>query len=60
MAEELVSAALYGTVSASFTIEQGGLPQITKHSSGELKTEEWNGDSPWKRLDEVRKRCKMP
>jgi hypothetical protein len=46
------SAALFATVSASYTIEQLGLPRITRPSSDVLN-EEWNGDSPWRRLQEL-------
>ena len=42
---------LYATVSASFIIEQEGLPVVTY-----TPTEEWNGDQPLKRLDALRKR----
>ena len=49
------SAALYGTVSASYTVEQLGLPKITRASS-EVRSEEWNGDSPWGRLQELKAR----
>lgn len=53
-ADELLqrSAALFATVSASYTIEQLGLPRITRPSSDVLN-EEWNGDSPWRRLQEL-------
>jgi hypothetical protein len=50
------SAALFATVSASYTIEQHGLPRITRPSSNVLG-EEWNGDSPWRRLEEFKARC---
>jgi hypothetical protein len=42
---------LYATVSASFIIEQEGLPAVTY-----TPTEEWNGDQPFRRLDALRKR----
>lgn len=53
-------AALYGTVSASFTIEQAGLPQLTetKIESGNT-VEQWNGDSPHRRLRELQERMRM-
>lgn len=41
-------AALYGSVSASFTVEQGGLPTVNGES--------WNGDQPRRRLAELRSR----
>lgn len=44
-------AALYATVSASFIIEQEGLPVVTY-----TPTEEWNGDQPLRRLDALRQR----
>jgi hypothetical protein len=49
------SAAFFATISASYTIEQHGLPRITRPSSDVLG-EEWNGDSPWKRLQELKAR----
>ncbi|KAI9466751.1 Ribokinase-like protein [Lactarius psammicola] len=52
---DVFEAALYGTVSASYTIEQLGLPQITR-PSGDVRKEEWNGDSPWGRLQELKVR----
>jgi len=48
-------AALFATISASYTIEQHGLPRITRPSSDSL-SEEWNGDSPWRRLQELKAR----
>lgn len=55
--DELIqrSAAFFATISASYTIEQHGLPRITRTSSDVLG-EEWNGDSPWKRLQELKAR----
>ena len=44
-------ATLYATVSASFIIEQEGLPAVTY-----TPTEEWNGDQPFRRLEALRKR----
>jgi len=52
---DVVEAARYGTISASYTVEQLGLPQITRASS-DVKSEEWNGDSPWGRLQELKAR----
>jgi hypothetical protein len=49
------SAAFFATISASYTIEQHGLPRITRPSSDVL-SEEWNGDSPWRRLQELKAR----
>ncbi|OAX40659.1 Ribokinase-like protein [Rhizopogon vinicolor AM-OR11-026] len=46
-------ATLYASVSASFTVEQLGLPHLTLSSSGE---EEWNYDSPRRRLEVLRQR----
>jgi len=42
---------LYATVSASFIIEQEGLPAVTY-----TPTEAWNGNQPFRRLDALRKR----
>jgi len=48
---DMHQAALYATVSASFIIEQEGLPAVTYEP-----IEEWNGDQPFRRLDALRKR----
>lgn len=48
-------AAFHATVSSSYTVEQFGLPQITRPSS-DVRSEEWNGDSPWARLQELKAR----
>jgi hypothetical protein len=45
------AATLYASISASFVIEQEGLPVM----SGEL-AETWNGDDPFRRLDILRER----
>ncbi|KAH8999376.1 Ribokinase-like protein [Lactarius akahatsu] len=52
---DVFEAALYGTVSASYTVEQLGLPKITR-TSEDVRNEEWNGDSPWGRLHELKAR----
>ncbi|OJA15306.1 hypothetical protein AZE42_00950 [Rhizopogon vesiculosus] len=48
-----VLATLYASVSASFTVEQLGLPHLTLNSGRE---EEWNYDSPRRRLEVLRQR----
>jgi len=48
---DMYQATLYATVSASFIIEQEGLPAVTY-----TPTEEWNGDQPFRRLEALRKR----
>ncbi|KAF5370016.1 hypothetical protein D9758_001261 [Tetrapyrgos nigripes] len=45
---DIYEAIFYATVSASFTIEQPGLPILTNDG--------WNGDSPFSRLDALKKR----
>jgi len=50
--QDVYEAVLYGSVSASFTIEQEGLPLI-EPDGGSWK---WNGDSPQRRLSELRNR----
>ncbi|KAK7060309.1 hypothetical protein VNI00_001074 [Paramarasmius palmivorus] len=45
---DVYEASLYASVSASFTIEQGGLPVITGQ-------DEWNSDSPSRRLNALRR-----
>jgi hypothetical protein len=52
MQDLLILASLYATVSASFTVEQGGLPALTS-SPG---VEEWNGRLPGQRLEELKVR----
>ncbi|KAI0303136.1 Ribokinase-like protein [Russula brevipes] len=56
---DVFAAAFHATVSASYTVEQYGLPQITR-SSSDVRAEEWNGDSPWGRLQELTARCAAP
>jgi len=52
---DVFEAAFHATVSSSYTIEQFGLPQITRLSD-DVRNEEWNGDSPWARLRELKAR----
>jgi len=54
---DVYQATLYGTVSASFTIEQEGLPRLARtiDNSG-YAVEEWNTDSPQRRLEELQNR----
>ena len=47
------TAVLYASVSASFIIEQEGLPHL-ELDAGSWK---WNGDSPQRRLSELRQRA---
>ncbi|TBU48442.1 Ribokinase-like protein [Dichomitus squalens] len=50
-------ATLYATVSASFTIEQEGLPRLGRNSHGTgQEMELWNGDSPHRRLQALQDR----
>jgi len=51
---DMFQAAFYASVSASFTIEQQGLPSLSVNS--ESGVEEWNGDSPRRRLEALRQR----
>jgi len=53
---DVYEAALYGSVSAAFTIEQEGLPNLLLTTVGGDLAEEWNGDSPRRRLEELRTR----
>ncbi|KAI0721829.1 Ribokinase-like protein [Cerioporus squamosus] len=50
-------ATLFATVSASYTIEQEGLPRLSQVSNenGDV-SEVWNGDSPHRRLQVLRDR----
>ncbi|EGX94653.1 MAK32-like protein [Cordyceps militaris CM01] len=51
--EDVETAAIWGTVAASFAIEQVGPPTLGKDESGE---ETWNGVNPLARLREFQKR----
>jgi hypothetical protein len=48
------SAALYATVSASFMVEQAGLPRLEKVEEGVIQKELWNGVDPKARLEVLR------
>jgi len=52
---DVVEAALFGAVSASFAIEQEGLPSMTPNPESQ-DWPSWNGDFPRRRLAELRKR----
>jgi hypothetical protein len=47
-----VIASLYGSVSASFILEQQGLPALTVMDSVEM----WNGETPAERLSKLKER----
>ncbi|KAJ3856946.1 Ribokinase-like protein [Lentinula lateritia] len=53
---DVYEAVFYATVSASFVIEQSGLPEIT--SSGDRALTQWNNDSPWRRLEALKSRVR--
>ncbi len=46
-------AVLYATVSASFVIEQEGLPVLTHATDDEGSTECWNNETPQSRLEKL-------
>jgi sugar/nucleoside kinase (ribokinase family) len=50
---DLIQAALFGSVGASYAIEQDGLPRLTMEN-GE---ERWNGSSSMDRVNELAARC---
>jgi sugar/nucleoside kinase (ribokinase family) len=50
-------AALFATVSASFAIEQGGLPSLTPNPQ-DPDAPNCNGDSPMRRLEKLRERLR--
>lgn len=52
---DVYEATLYGTISASFAIEQEGLPLMTSNPQNS-NWPMWNGDSPRKRLADLRTR----
>lgn len=47
-------ASYYASVSASFIIEQNGLPKVSR---GGHEADLWNGDSPMRRLQELKTRA---
>ncbi|KAI5120918.1 hypothetical protein M0805_002898 [Coniferiporia weirii] len=55
---DVFEAVFYASVSASFTIEQLGLPKMTKNPTD--GAEEWNGDDPYRRLKELQARHSRP
>ncbi|QDS70632.1 hypothetical protein FKW77_000747 [Venturia effusa] len=50
--KDVVEAAVWGSVAASFAIEQVGMPILTQESNGER----WNGDRVQDRVDEFLQR----
>ncbi|KZP24669.1 Ribokinase-like protein [Athelia psychrophila] len=52
----VLDAVFYATVSAGFIIEQEGLPHLSTAPSARAAVETWNGDSPQRRLEELRRR----
>ncbi|GAA5874591.1 hypothetical protein JCM16303_002914 [Sporobolomyces ruberrimus] len=52
--DDLRSAVEHAAVSASFIIEQFGLPSVANSKEGDREL--WNGSSPIERLDELRSR----
>ncbi|EMD41032.1 hypothetical protein CERSUDRAFT_111603 [Gelatoporia subvermispora B] len=58
--EDIFEATLYATVSASFVVEQFGLPTLTRTiDEPGTEHEQWNEDSPRRRLKELQKRLGM-
>ncbi|KAL4081913.1 Ribokinase-like protein [Scleroderma yunnanense] len=51
---DIYEATLYAAVSASFVIEQGGLPTLRMTPEG---VEVWNNDVPMRRVGALRQRC---
>ncbi|EIN10681.1 Ribokinase-like protein [Punctularia strigosozonata HHB-11173 SS5] len=58
LTDDIYEAALYATVSASFVVEQEGLPRLTTEGTYDegLLPESWNGDSPMARLSLLKSR----
>ena len=54
---DVIEAARWGSVAASFTIEQVGMPQLTPSAGG--TTELWNGVSVQERLQDFKQRCEV-
>jgi len=53
---DVYEAVFYGAVSASFAIEQMGLPLRTGYMYRTGQGEMWNNDSPRRRLEELKSR----
>ncbi len=49
----LIVAVIWGTIAASFVIEQNGLPMLSTLTSG---IELWNEEDPWDRIRMFRER----
>ncbi|KAK4687000.1 hypothetical protein P7C73_g3117, partial [Tremellales sp. Uapishka_1] len=54
--EDAYEACLYGTVSASFVVEQFGLPVLSTTQEGGQENEVWNNEVPLDRVDALRRR----
>jgi len=54
----VATATLYASVSASFIVEQDGLPNFSLQVSENSMLEKWNGDLPERRLEESRARLR--
>ncbi|ORY28014.1 Ribokinase-like protein [Naematelia encephala] len=52
LTQDAYQAALYGSVSSSFVVEQVGLPLLSEDGK-------WNGDEPLTRVEQLRKRAGM-
>lgn len=52
---DFVKAAYYGSVAASFLVEQIGVPQLDR-SRSLAGIELWNGEDPFNRLDAYQQR----
>jgi sugar/nucleoside kinase (ribokinase family) len=46
--KNMEEACTWGSIAASFAIEQIGMPKLTEHQEGE----QWNGANVWERVDE--------
>ncbi|GJE84589.1 Ribokinase-like protein [Phanerochaete sordida] len=56
---DVYEATLYATISPSFIIEQEGLPTLTRNIGDDgAIIELWNGDTPQRRLEDLRARIK--
>lgn len=56
---EFEVAAIYGSVAASFAIEQVGMPKLSHHP-GTSKKERWNDEAVRDRLTEFERRIELP
>ncbi|CBF85826.1 pfkB family carbohydrate kinase superfamily [Aspergillus nidulans FGSC A4] len=55
LTEDAVQAACYGSIGASFALEQVGLPRLTRNEGASASAELWNGENVLERLSEYKR-----